>query len=58
MPDWIDGMQFPQSVTIPAAYIHLVGSREISILSANDQLPAVVLNWMKNDLRYRTWFEG
>ena len=58
VPQWSGDVTFPMTIRIPATYwVMNGGSRDITIESATDQVHSQIVVWMKNDLRYRTWFK-
>lgn len=57
-PAWIDGLQFPFAITIPATLFYILKARELTVNSPQDSIPAAIVAWMKSDLRYKGWFRS
>ena len=58
-PQYSDSMRFPITVTVPMnVAVHVEGGRHIRIKNADQDLPALAVEWMRNDSRYGGWFDG
>ena len=59
VPTWSETITFPAIVRLPVVFHLLInGDKELEIKSGEQPVPAQIVTWMKNDLRYRTWFKS
>lgn len=56
-PTWSAQMRFPRVIRLPVQIANVLhpGQREITIQKPEQDVPALVIQWMQGDPRYRTW---